>query len=139
MKEGFNMEISDYTRVLSTITQYVKKGKRNKKVGMFIAQKIETNTNSAIIVIGHSLCNAKDPFSKEVALKIAKGRSDSMHSLTLPSSLVSEFEKFYERCRDFFQASQILENYEEIAKKHNGRRVTGLLRQKERYYKILVK
>ena len=94
----------------SVLTQYIKKGKNNKKVGMFFATKQSYESGSRII-IGHSLCNPKDTFSRTQALKIAKGRAFSLNQQILPNSLEHDFKNFHLRCKKFFKNSICFNNY----------------------------
>lgn len=97
----------------SVLVQYIKKGRHNKKVGLFYAYKKEFGTGSDDYrtVLGHSLCNKKDAFSKELALSIAKGRANSTHVKTLPQSIEKDFRIFKTRCLKFFQDVEFFDTY----------------------------
>lgn len=94
----------------TVLFQYIKKGQNRKKVGMFYAVKWQ-ESQFTYILLGHSLCNPKDKFSKEKAFSIAQGRALSQNSQRLPPSLEQEFNDFHTRCKKFFKGTKFLENY----------------------------
>lgn len=95
------------------LTQYIKKGVKNRKVGMFYAVRWQSLTPSkpSYILMGHSLCDHRDKFSKTKAFEIAQGRAVSQNPQRLPSSIEKEFNEFHTRCKKFFKDTEFLENY----------------------------
>lgn len=90
-----------------TVIQYV----RNRKgipVGVIVAMKSDGGFG-----IGYSLCNRKDRFKKETALKIAFGRAESngaslmLHEL--PRGIARVLPEFMERCKKYYRTENIPE------------------------------
>ena len=84
-----------------TVIQYV----RNKKgvpLGVVVSVK-----NDGGFSVGYSLCNKKDRFRKETALKIAFGRAESKGAILevheIPREIIKVIPMFVERCKRYYR------------------------------------
>jgi actin-like ATPase involved in cell morphogenesis len=81
-----------------TIIQYVR-NRKGLRIGAIVATKSENGFN-----IGYSLCNKKDRFNKEMALKIAFGRAEfELVSPEIPRDISKMLPEFIERCKKYYR------------------------------------
>ena len=89
------------------IYEYIRKRKHKKlnKVGVILAT---LDPNSQMIKIGWSKCNtkAKDVFSTEEGLKLARKRTSLIDNNVVPSSFRSPIRQFGARCIRYFKQAK---------------------------------
>jgi hypothetical protein len=87
------------------LKQFIKKRRNGQmqKVGMFFGTTVKDQ-----IVIGYSLCSAKDVFNKDIALVMAMGRALSAHVSPCPPSIYNEAIEFAERCEKYFKDAHLI-------------------------------
>jgi len=73
--------------------------RKGKRVGMFVGVKMPNGKAR----LGYSLCSKYDIYNQELAMKIAISRAESNKGWEVPSSLLVDFEYFYERCQRYFK------------------------------------
>ena len=92
-----------------TIIQYVR-DRKNTPHGVIVALKAEDGS----FRVGYSLCNKKDRFNKQMALKIAMGRADlsSCHTwrlypeslaFVMPHPVKKMIPAFLDRCKKYYK------------------------------------
>lgn len=89
-----------------TIIQYIRYNNGDPR-GVLVAVKFENNFR-----IGYSLCNKKDRFSKNMALKIALGRAytgnpncDVGGSGVIPHPIDKALGEFASRCKKYYKVA----------------------------------
>lgn len=82
-----------------TVIQYIR-DKNNNPRGVLVAVKHENGFR-----IGYSLCNKKDRFNKNMALKIALGRANAMSDGPIPHPVDRMLEEFTNRCKRYYKVS----------------------------------
>lgn len=80
-----------------TVIQYIR-NKKNIPCGVLVAVKQNNKYN-----IGYSLCNKRDRFSKQMALKIAIGRAMENNSCNFPHPVVKLLGSFKDRCNKYYK------------------------------------
>lgn len=93
--------MKDYTIPKHTVIQYVR-DKKNVPYGVIVAVKTDDGFG-----IGYSLCNKKDRFSKDMALKIAIGRAEIKNEevRVLPHPVARMVASFTERCKKYYKVA----------------------------------
>lgn len=106
--------MKDYTIPKHTVIQYVR-DKKGVPYGVVVAVKVEDSYR-----LGYSLCNKKDRFSKDMALKIALGRAemsgDSDFAFSTCGGFMGEATKvphpvrkmipaFTDRCKKYYRVA----------------------------------
>lgn len=95
--------MTDLTIPKHTVIQYVRDKKR-VPYGVLVAVK-----NSGGFNLGFSLCNKKDRFSKQMALKIALGRAnltnqaDPIGHPAVPYEVRKVLPAFNDRCKKYYK------------------------------------
>lgn len=87
-----------------TIIQYIRYNNGDPR-GVLVAVKFENNFR-----IGYSLCNKKDRFSKDMALKIALGRAytgnpNCVIPLGTPHPINKALGEFASRCKKYYKVA----------------------------------
>lgn len=96
--------MKDYTIPKHTVIQYVR-DKKGVPYGVVVAVKVDDGYR-----LGYSLCNKKDRFSKDMALKIALGRAlwslDPFGMNDIPHPVKKMLPTFSNRCKKYYRVAQ---------------------------------
>lgn len=94
--------MKDYTIPKHTVIQYVR-DKKGVPYGVVVAVKVDDGYR-----LGYSLCNKKDRFSKDMALKIALGRAEIKTDdvRVLPHPVARMVASFTDRCKKYYRVAQ---------------------------------
>lgn len=90
-----------------TVIQYVRDKNGNPR-GVLVAVKNGNYCGPQSFKVGYSLCNKKDSFSKNMALKIALGRAVSVDHcypgvVCYPREVQKMLPAFFERCKRYYK------------------------------------
>lgn len=81
----------------NSIVKYIRKNKT--PIGVMVAIKTIDGFR-----FGYSLCNRKDKFNKEMALKIAFGRAESHENYeSIPHIIAKNYDEFIDRCNRYYK------------------------------------
>jgi hypothetical protein len=81
----------------NSIVKYIRKNKT--PIGVMVAIKTADGFR-----FGYSLCNRKDKFNKEMALKIAFGRAESHENYeVVPHVIAKNHDEFIDRCNRYYK------------------------------------
>lgn len=113
--------MEDFVVPEKSVIQYIR-GKKRVPYGVVVAAK-----TPAGYIVGYSLCNKKDRFSKKTALKIAFGRANKLewhicqgnstdlieslekrgHSIDGPYDVGKTLPNFLKRCNKYYKTTTI--------------------------------
>jgi hypothetical protein len=81
------------------VIQYVR-NKKGRPTGVIVAIKSDQGFN-----VGYSLCNKKDRFDREMALKIAFGRAELHNQIPaeVPREICRIIPDFIARCKKYYR------------------------------------
>lgn len=86
------------------LVQYFRK-KNGQAIGVFYASVPEFDNTK--FTVGFSLCNTrKDKFEAQAGLYLASERAQTPRKRKIPASMVSEFNKFFDRAQKYFKDKQ---------------------------------
>lgn len=95
--------MKDFNIPKHTVIQYVR-DKNGDPRGVLVAVKLP---NPIGYRIGYSLCNKKDRFSKDMALKIAIGRASDLDGTysSIPNPVAKMIPAFTDRCKKYYKVA----------------------------------
>ena len=86
-----------------------KNGKKSKYCkGIILSWKMKADDGKEYVLCGHSFCDNKDRFDREVAYKLAIARGIkrfSSNSYEIPNSMEVEFDRMIERMETYYKDS----------------------------------
>lgn len=95
-----------------SIFKYIKDNKGRIK-GLMVGFAITSKRNNTF-AIGYSLCNPKDEFDMETAVKWAYKRATGCESVQIPQSIRKDLSKFADRCRAYFQGRTLVRTFHPV-------------------------
>jgi hypothetical protein len=93
----------------NSVIKYIRKFKSKTPYGVLVATKNQEGGYN----LGYSLCNKKDRFNKEMALKIAFGRTENEDlqkalrnkGTCVPHNVIKNIDSFIERCNRYYKCN----------------------------------
>jgi hypothetical protein len=88
------------------LTQYIRDGKTNRKVGVMIAKPSTEDDN--MVIVGWSKCCDKDRFSRDRGKKIAEARCVTGTCAIIPPDIEDDLIYFVERVQKYYQEKEVI-------------------------------